>query len=50
MSKVVFALKLHAFLTSVLDGDDLSASRPGRFIERALLYSVDKSLEGGKEK
>jgi hypothetical protein len=30
-------LLLHAFLTSVLDGDEWSASRPGRFIleERA---------------
>lgn len=41
---------LHSFLTSVFDGDELSASRPGRFTpeERAagthLYRRVDESL------
>jgi hypothetical protein len=39
---------LHAFLTSVLDGGDWSASRPGRFTheERVPLYPMDGRLGG----
>jgi len=30
----VVEIQLHKFLTSALDGDERSASRPGRFIPR----------------
>jgi hypothetical protein len=42
------ALYLHAFLTSVLDEGEWSASRPGRFItgETAPRYPLDRRLDG----
>jgi hypothetical protein len=53
-------VQLHAFLTSALDGGELSASRPGRFtsqgkspwypLDRRLGEPQSRSGRGGEEK
>jgi hypothetical protein len=40
----------HAFMTSALDGDERSASRPGRFIPRTLRGTQSRFGCGGEEK
>ena len=40
-------LKLHSFLTSALEGEDWSTSRPGRFIPyEEPLYPLNRGLVG----
>jgi hypothetical protein len=42
-------LQIHIFLTSALDGDELSASRPGRFTPprgKSRRYPLDRRLDG----
>jgi hypothetical protein len=37
-------VRLDSFLTSALDGDEWSASSPGRLHARSLLYPVERGL------
>ena len=40
-------VKLYSFLTSALDGEDWSTSRPGRFIpSEEPLYPLNRGLDG----